>query len=202
MRAIAFDAWNQTISGGHVRNLYFRPPSIETLRAIVSCVLRSFVRRSCHLTLTSTQGEQHQPSGAPNASSSSGSSSSGRLFPSGVFAGPAGTGNVGMAIAEAVHASAVHAEAVHADAVEPRAVRVYAGRNAPAEDRSYLMPAGCTLRKYIPLERGPYWHGKLPKGRTDAFGRKGKCLTWGFVAGRSEADAINIIEDWLRDNGS
>ena len=71
------------------------------------------------------------------------------------------------------------------------------GRNSMVADRSCFQPVDCTLRKYNSDGDSCSWLGILPKGRLDDQSRHSRRLTWGFFVGRSEAEAVQIIEDWL-----
>ena len=88
--------------------------------------------------------------------------------------------------------------------VEPEPVPAAAARrpargraHLPAtEDRSDSMPDGCTLRRYDPEDKAPFWLGRLPDGRCDDNGTKSR--TRAFREGlKSESDARSEIELWL-----
>ena len=66
---------------------------------------------------------------------------------------------------------------------------------------SHLVPHGCSLRRYEPIGKAPYWHGRLPRGMVDRVGRYNHILRWGFYTGRTEDETIDIMVVWCNKFG-
>ena len=110
---------------------------------------------------------------------------------SGVAAASAGGGG-GIADAEGAAAGAAGHGGGHREAPWSR---------FPADlIRDTDAPPNCIYRRYVPERKAPYWFGKLPQGRADPKGRRGKSCGWGFYTGRSESEAADEVLTWLRDN--
>ena len=61
------------------------------------------------------------------------------------------------------------------------------------------VPPRCSLHKYEPIAKGPYWKGQLPPGRkgNNGYGSRSRVFDH-----HNEAEVIAGIEAWLEVYGS
>ena len=73
-------------------------------------------------------------------------------------------------------------------------------RKKCADEKNGLIPVGCSLRKYVPVgHRSPYWIGVWRTRCMDERGRRSMTRSFA-VTGITEAEAVEVIEEWLWGN--
>lgn len=74
--------------------------------------------------------------------------------------------------------------------------KVCGARGRATDDRSHLVPAGCSLKKYEPSGKPAYWHGILRAGVVDDKGSSNRQRRWGGLTKLTEDEVIERIVDW------
>ena len=64
---------------------------------------------------------------------------------------------------------------------------------------SDLLPHGCSLRKFSPPGKNPFWLGQLPRGLVGDNGKKSLSKGWGGfrTSAETEDEACTEVMEWL-----